>query len=309
MTPTPDRETDQGTFRCVVRDNLTEPLTRRRFLGVGAGAAVGGALLSACGGGDDTPVERAAEKWFADQTIVADGSPQRTVWSLRDDEGNLADLAPDTIEYLVLDPEGAEIASGIANRHADGLALPYYPIVVPFGVVGPHEFRFTTENHGNHVGFASPGDLATSTLLWPGDPFPSVVTPTVDNPAGVTQMCTRNPNCPFHDISLDAAIGSGEPTILMVSTPAFCSTVTICGPVLELLIDAEAAGSLGANVIHAEVYADPQPDDLGDVAPIVAAAGVIYEPFLFHIDADGRVAQRLDHVWDRAELAAFLDRV
>lgn len=287
--------------------NDTEAFTRisrRQFFGLGAGTLV----LAACGGGDDTSadLELAASKFFADQTIIVDGTPQRTIWSLRDDQGNLGELAPDTIEYTVLDPAGAELTAGTAHKHIDGVAQPYYPVAVTFDQVGIHEFRFTTAEHGNHVGFAAPEHPEDNTLFWPGDQFPSVVTPTLDNDAGVSQICTRSEICPFHDVSLDASLAGDRPTVLIVSTPAFCGTVFMCGPVLELLIDEIAAGSYDLDVIHAEVYVDPQPDDLGALAPVVTAAGVIYEPFIFLFGRDGRVVRRLDHIWDRAELRDLL---
>ena len=279
-------------------------MNRRRFLGLTAG----GVALAACGGGS-TDQEFATEKWFSDQTILADGSPQRTIWSFRDDEGNLADQAPPTAEYVVLGPDGDQIASGTTERHDDGVALPYYPVMIAFSEPGIHEFRFTTDDHGRHVGFASPGLAADSTLFWPGDAFPSVPTPTTDDDQGVADICTRTENCPFHDVSLDAALRSGRPTVLLVSTPAFCGTVWMCGPVLELLIEEVAASPLDANIIHAEVYVDPQPDDLGELLPVVVASGAGYEPFAFAFDGDGRVVGRLDHTFDRSELRALLDSI
>jgi len=278
-------------------------LSRRRFFSL-TGAGLGGLALAGCGGG--TEEERAASKFFSDQTIIADGRPQRTVWSLTDDEGNLGDLAPHSIEYLVLDPAGTEIAAGLATKHIDGVAQPYYRVDVAFGEVGVHEFRFATDVHGRHVGFAVPGDPADTTLFWPGDAFPSIVTPTLDDDAGVMRICTRTKTCPFHSTSLDASIASDRPTVLIVTTPAFCGTVFMCGPVLEVLIEEMAASTLDVDVVHGEVYVDPD-TDLDRLAPIVEASGVTYEPYLFVLDRDGVVTARLDHIWDRAELRAALE--
>ncbi len=277
-------------------------LSRRRFLGL-TGAGLGGLALAGCGGG--TEEERAASKFFSDQTIVADGRPQRTVWSLTDDEGNLGDLAPESIDYLVLDPSGSEISAGAARRHLDGVAQPYYRVDVAFGETGVHEFRFATEDRGRHVGFAVPGDPADSTLFWPGDTFPSVVTPTFDDNAGIERICTRTETCPFHGISLDQSIASERGTVLIVTTPAFCGTVFMCGPVLEILIEEAAESPLDLDIIHGEVYVDPD-TDLDRLAPIVEASGVTYEPYLFVLDRDGTVVSRLDHIWDRAELRGAL---
>ena len=63
-------------------------------------------------------------------------------------------------------------------------------------------------------------------------------TPTFDDARGVDPICTRSPEpCPFHDRTLTDVVESGEPVALLISTPGFCQTA-ICGPVLELLMEA-----------------------------------------------------------------------
>ena len=82
----------------------------------------------------------------------------------------------------------------------------------------------------------------------------------------------------------------------MVTTPGFCVQVDICGPSLDLLIDeaAERDGFAGVNVIHAEVYAAPTDEEVGELAPIMAELttddeALWYEPVLFVADAGGRI--------------------
>ena len=58
--------------------------------------------------------------------------------------------------------------------------------------------------------------------------------------------------------------------------------------------------------VHAEVYTD---DTATTTAPAVGAVGLTYEPVLFITDASGTVVERLDAVWNEAELAEVLDRV
>ena len=104
------------------------------------------------------------------------------------------------------------------------------------------------------------------------------------------------------------------PTVLMVTTPGFCVQVDICGPSLDLLIDeaAQRDDFAGVNVIHAEVYAAPTDEEVGELAPIMAELttddeALWYEPVLFVADASGRITQRLDFAWDRTDLSAALD--
>lgn len=273
--------------------------------GLGMGVGLAGLAVPGC---TSTPEESLVAKLFADQSVIADGTPQRTMWALRDDEGLLGDLSPASVGYQVLDNTGAVIAEGRADRRTDGVASPFYVLTVAFTALEVHEFRIDAGDRGRHVGFCIPSDPSTSALLWPGDPFPSLVTPTFTNDAGVSPICTRAEPCPFHEISLDESLAAERSTLVMVSTPAFCATATMCGPVLEVLVEEGPGLPPGLDVIHAEVYASPRPDELGPVVPLVAATGVTYEPFVFLVDPSGHVVDRLDHIWDRSELLDLISR-
>lgn len=282
------------------RDRLL--LDRRTFFGL-SGTAL---AVAACSGSTSSvTTETAATRWFSETTVIANSKPQRTIWGLTDEQGNLGDHAPDEIGVEVLDNAGTQIHSSTAAAHRDGVALPYYPVMVEFPTPGTYEFAFTT-SVGAYVGFTTAIAPADNKLILVGDRFPSVVTPTLTSAAGVDPICTRNPVCPFHNHSIDQVLGDGRPIVLIVSTPAFCGTTWMCGPVLEILIEQSAGLTDRAHIIHAEVYLAPRPDNLGALAPILDVTRATYEPFLFTIDGDGEVRHRLDHIWDRAELSSAL---
>ncbi|MDG1196532.1 MAG: hypothetical protein P8O86_00795 [Actinomycetota bacterium] len=286
---------------------MPDSISRRRFLTISAAGIAGAIATAGCGfSSSENQFSRAATKWFSDQTVVANAGPQRTVWSFRNEDGNLGDSAPEKISVEVISPSGETVQISEAVRHIDGVALPYYPVNTIFPAAGVYEFRFQTPNHGNYVGFTSPESKESSQIFWPGDSFPSLKTPTNNDSAGVSVICTRNPVCPFHEISLDASLTGPRSTLLIASTPAFCGTTWMCGPVLEILIEEINASNKEIDVIHTEVYVNPSSDDLGELAPIIKATGVIYEPFIFLINRDGRVVKRLDHIWDRRELKELL---
>jgi hypothetical protein len=102
------------------------------------------------------------------------------------------------------------------------------------------------------------------------------------------------------------ALGEGKPVGLIVSTPAFCQ-VSICGPVLDLVIDA-AAEFPDIRLIHAEVYADPY-TTLATFSPTIVALGLPFEPALVLAGADGKVEQRLDSIFDSDELRQAFTRL
>jgi hypothetical protein len=286
---------------------MPDSISRRRFLTLSAAGIAGAIVTAGCGfSRSENQFSRAATKWFSDQTVVANAGLQRTVWSFRNEDGNLGDSAPEKISVEVISPSGETVQISEAARHIDGVALPYYPVNTIFPAAGVYEFRFQTPDHGNYVGFTSPESKDSSEIFWPGDLFPSIKTPTNNDNAGVSPICTRNPVCPFHEISLDTSLSGPRPTLLIASTPAFCGTTWMCGPVLEILIEEIDISNKEIDVIHTEVYANPNSADLGELAPIIKATGVIYEPFIFLINSDGKVLKRLDHIWDRRELKELL---
>jgi hypothetical protein len=285
-------------------------VSRRTFLSLAGGGLAATALLAACGTRSKNQSDlRAASKWFSDQTVISNQGPQRTVWSFSDDDGNLGGLSPESIEVEILDTDFQSIHTTTARRHSDGVAMPYYPVIVPFQRSGIHEFRFDLGKRGKYVGYTNPGTKSQSPIIWPGDRFPALVTPTSSRPSGVNPICTREPSCPFHEISLNDSISSERATVLIVSTPAFCGTKWMCGPVLENLITQVGSNYSGFDVIHAEVYANPSKDDLGPIAPAVLDMGVNYEPFMFLLDEQGVALRRLDHIWDNVELRELLSLI
>jgi hypothetical protein len=135
--------------------------------------------------------------------------------------------------------------------------------------------------------------------------MPSFPTPTTDDAKGVDPICTHQPPCPFHELSLDEALTNGKPTVLLVGTPAYCAT-GICGPVLELLERVATGYGDKVNIIHAEVYTD---DTLQTTTQAVQSLGLDYEPALFIADASGTLVSRLDVVYDADELNESLTAV
>ena len=168
---------------------------------------------------------------------------------------------------------------------------------------GDYEVKASFAEKATPFKVAAPGDL---TLLQVGQPMRPVVTPTSADARGVTPICTRSEPCPFHAVTLTDALGAAKPVALIVSTPGYCQTA-ICGPVLELLIDAQSAHP-DTTFVHAEVYKNPESGKL-DTTEIITAYGLSYEPALFVADATGTLRARLDFSWDRTELDAALATV
>jgi hypothetical protein len=207
--------------------------------------------------------------------------------------------APGSITFRLRDPGGGLSAPTTVARRAEGIPRGYYPAVVELSTTGT--WSFEVEAAGQHLATdlsaLDASELPAVTRV--GDPLPRIPTPTTADARSVSPICTREPACPFHEVSLDAALALGRPIVLVVSTPAHCQTA-ICGPVLDLVIARRATlEAAGATVIHAEVYTD---DTTSTTTPTVDALGLTYEPSLFYAGADGVVKAQLGYTFDATEL-------
>lgn len=99
----------------------------------------------------------------------------------------------------------------------------------------------------------------------------------------------REANPAFYQITVADAMQTGKPTVVVFSTPAFC-TSQICAPVLESVETVYNEVGDAVNFIHLEIFDDF--DELS-VAPEVDEWGLSSEPWTFVLDSDGKVAARL----------------
>lgn len=295
-------------------------LNRRSFIVSAAAASV----LAACGGGESTPAGPEPggpglddtlwlQAGFADglrvPTTLMVGRPERAPFVIFGADGLPAvNGVPDAVDMTLTSPDGTSELVEVIRRDAM-IPTPHYPLVFTPEVAGTYAIEAELGGESQRVEFvvAEPG---TVSLVAPGDPLRAVDTPTFDNARGYDPICTRFEPCPFHDVNLADAVGSGRPTALLIATPGFCQTV-ICGPVVELLMELDPTDM---NVVHGEVYTEP--DRLGEVndftsliGPIVTTYAMDFEPSFVVADANGIVTARLDYTFDRDEMEEALATV
>lgn len=135
-----------------------------------------------------------------------------------------------------------------------------------------------------------------------GDKAPSVHTPTVTEVGDVSQIDTRDPHDTMHDVDLADVIGK-EPVVLLFATPALCVS-RVCGPVVDVAEQVKSEVGDGAAFIHMEVFADNDPNQ--GVRPQLAAYGLETEPWLFVLDRDGKVVERIEGAFSADELTDAL---
>lgn len=291
-------------------------INRRLFL-----AGTGGALLAACGSSDggsatqDTSVAGASDdsetstsetstsdgddfaliRYFTDPSVTA-GLDRRLALGVADIDGTLRADGPDELRAGLLDEQGELIVEVVGQRRTESVALPYYEFRLD--VADPAIYTLQVDLDGARAD-ASFTVVAAGALPFagPGDPLEPFDTPTTSDGQGVDPICTRDPGCPFHEMTLTDALATGKPVVYLIGTPAFCQTGT-CGPILELLMEVSSDFD-DVIFVHSEVFTD---NTATTPAPAVDASGLTFEPAIFLVNGDGIVAERLDVVVDVSEL-------
>lgn len=282
------------------------PVDRRSFLLAGAGLALAAACNRPGSDKPDIDVDNTGDEADRLSLVVASyvhvtGVDQRVTLALVHDDGPEDPGGP--LEVVFETPDGKELRAR-GELHTDGIELPYLLVRRRFAAPGPHvaRVRYKGNDYTAAVLVQEPSKVEVPI---PGTPLIPTPTPTVADNRGVSPICTRDPVCPLHDVSLDAALAEKRPIALLFSTPALCQS-QLCGPVLENLLAQHAAFGSRVRFLHVEIYIDMSGKT---TAPAVQAYHLENEPFLFLADAQGIVRDRLDNAFDRAEVRAALERL
>lgn len=292
------------------------PIGRRRFILAGtAGAGLLAAGAAGCSSAAKTirVNPRGAGTAVSGQpdafTVLPDtfdyfaGIDQRIAVALATSAGDpIHPSGPVTIQIGPIDQAlGAPVTAAV---HGEGLANPYLLAYHHFDAPGTYTLRVSYQ--GKH------SDMPIQVTLASASPIPSagkamisVPTPTTANPLGVNPVCTRQPPCPFHAVSLDMALSQHRRVALLFATPALCQS-RFCGPVLDNLIATHTPFADQVTFIHCEIYTD-----LGGqttTAP-VTAYHLEHEPMLLLAGTDGIVVTRVDNAFDRVEASDALGRL
>jgi hypothetical protein len=187
--------------------------------------------------------------------------------------------------------------------HTDSDPAPsYVTVTYRFPAPGDYWVRAAYKGQTADAPLQGIADPATTQVLVAGKSMISTTTPTVDNHHGVEPVCTRSPACPWHDISLDAALAEHRPLALLFATPKLCQTAT-CGPVLDQLLSLKTQFEGKVRFLHSEIYTD---NSAQTNTPAVIAYRLTSEPVLFLAGADGIIKNRVDGLYGRGEAAAAL---
>lgn len=143
-----------------------------------------------------------------------------------------------------------------------------------------------------------------------GDRAPATESPTVDDPRGVDPICTRSPRCSMHEMTIEQALESAKPLVVVFGTPRFCTSRT-CGPVVDVIEDAKQRLGDEVNFVHVEVWRNDEDaiNTQGGEAPAFAEWKLQTEPWTYFIDAGGVVRDRWVGALGSRELLARVEEL
>ena len=134
-----------------------------------------------------------------------------------------------------------------------------------------------------------------------GESAPKVHTPTLDSVAGdAARISTRSPAATGLLTTDLFDVYGKQPVALLFATPALCQS-RVCGPVVDVLEEARATDKSGKTAyITNEIYQENRVDRGLRSQP--AAYGLPTEPWLFVLDAQGKVVERIEGAFSLTEL-------
>lgn len=293
-----------------------KPLSRREFfrmtgfVALGAFAAACAKKISPGAGGRTLKAITSGHQQTVNMNTagfeILSGTSDRLVFNLID-PGNGSPLTTPTVQVWIA-PDTASAATGPLTATYRDAGLP--------ADKGFYEVKLTVPKDGTWLAVAiAQGANRTdygsgqfqvgrqTAMPKPGDHAVKVPTPTVKNHRGVNPICTANPQCSMHAVSLDDALKSGKPTVLIIATPKFC-TSALCGPETDV-VQSVAKGFAGrVNFIHVEVYKDDKAATIQQqlVSPAAAAWHLDQEPAIYYIDTSGIIQARTIGPADKAEV-------
>lgn len=274
-------------------------------------------------------------RWFSAVLVVA---PVLVACGMSGSEENLAVVANAPGTFAVGETQRLMIGL-VDSKTADFLASPDLPATailtgpdeheieaaaefmwtVP-DVVGLYLVRATFDQEGTWWVRLRPEGMgptqqaaftvsATDPVPGMGDLAPAVKTSTLADHSIDEISSDDEPDPALYELSLDAALGNGRPTVVVFATPAFCVSQT-CGPMLDQ-VKAVAATHPTANFLHVEIYENLDATSSDDliIVPAVMAWGLPSEPWVFVIDSEGVVAARFEGAMMTSELEAALEAV
>jgi hypothetical protein len=265
--------------------------------------------------------------------------PSRFLFTLIDSSNQVLAAAdvPVTADFynLAVDPE-RPVASTTASYLDPGTGRGLYRTNVDFtcagewGVVVTAELPAPLPSGAPSGAVASPAtQTVTSRVIFQvapagtvpaiGAPAPESDSPVAATAADLARISTDDdPDPDFYTMTIAQAVTSGMPSAILFATPQFCQTAT-CGPMLDLMETIAADYKGQVQFVNVEPYRlretpqglQPDLDADGRLQPVQSVLdwGLPTEPYLFIVDADGRIFASFEGILGEDEVRTALTDV
>jgi len=283
-----------------------------RGLGLAAGTATAGGLLAACS--SETRIPAAAPGIDRRDEAARDlptGEPSFSVTNanyefLAGGNARVNLVVTENDRTPITDPEVTIWVRSIDGDVESGPhPAQYVPEVAPGVDIGIHQvlvplpepgFRELVAVSGERYGVTAieVTDPEQAQAPAPGTPAVVTATPTEAAPLGYERLCTQEPPCGMHGESLDGVLAAGRPALVLFATPAYCQTA-VCAPAVGNLESVRGGRDWGdLAFVHVEIYPSQAAVGGQQVGQPVADWRLPTEPWLFAVDADGVIRDRMD---------------
>ena len=140
-----------------------------------------------------------------------------------------------------------------------------------------------------------------------GAPAPKTKTPTANDVEDLLTITSDTaPDTRLYQLSIDQAVSSGKPSLILFATPGFCQTA-VCGPGVDVLSRLVDTYGDKFNPVHVEIYQYPF-EKLQQVQAM-QEWGLKTEPWLFLVDKSGNIAGRFEGGITFEELAPEVQKL
>jgi hypothetical protein len=223
--------------------------------------------------------------------------PSRMALGLLENNVPIADAAETkvTVRYYKLKGEQGTLVGEEEARYYDENLGPRGTFVVypTFDAAGTWGLELEVQRPGQDPVTPRTAVAVKETGSAPmiGAPAPKSKTPTAKEVSDLTTITSdADPDPRFYQLSVDEAVTSGKPSLIMFATPGYCETA-VCGPSVEVLGRLKDTFGDKVNAVHVEVYQLPYE---GKPVPTMQEWGLQSEPWLFLVDKDGKIVGRYE---------------
>ena len=197
---------------------------------------------------------------------------------------------------------------GFVHKHQD--VRGQYVAQVNFQSPGVWQAKFSLasdDSSGLTIGDLAFNVLSASSAPGVGEPAPSIHNLTVHDVSSIHEIESRDPPDSMHSLSIAQALQQERPFVVVWSAPMFC-TSAICGPVLDAAVRVQEQFGDRVNFIHIEPWDLKTARNEGRLKPTQAFQewGLTTEPWVFVVNAQGRVHERFEGLITDEDLAQAL---